>query len=685
MQSSGVLRAGRGGSEGDAFLDPGGAAIVLPPFTQHATTPSTASLPSGLPAEAGAQPTPRPGSFHWLAGLLLGNYAVLLCVSARFLPGAVLHEPFAGAWAAAVWLTYPLLYLLPALALSGVACRALSAALARRPRTAARLSVGLAALAFSIVQLLILADERVHALYGFHLNGFVWNLLVTPGGIRALGAGPETYLAVALLVTVVFALEAALAFGAERLGRSAFGVRLVARPVLVSLLVGFVVLSGFERLAFGASRVSGYTPILEQEEAFPFYQRTSFNSLAERLGFSLAKLGSWHVGLGRGQLAYPLHPLTFRADAPRSNVLVLCAESLRADALTPEQMPATWQFAQRGLRFEQHLSGGNGTRMGVFGLFYGLPGSYWFRFLNAKRGPALVRALLDRGYDVRGFTADDFSYPEFDQTVFADLGPAQLREGVPGKSWERDRAMAEEIVEYLEQRDPDRPFFLYAFFESPHARYDFPPETAVFEPYLRSFDYVTMNLERDIDAIHNRYRNSVRHLDTQYQRVLRALEERGLLSSTLVVITGDHGEEFLENGRWGHNSAFSEEQIRVPLLLSLPGGEHGVVDHLTSHLDLPATLLEALGVENPPEDYSLGHSMLSGPPRRWALVSDWSQVEYVDGEGKVTFPMRAASLLRQRVADRADAPLADPSGYLGARTASFAQVMTQIGRFIGRR
>jgi hypothetical protein len=77
--------------------------------------------------------------------------------------------------------------------------------------------------------------------------------------------------------------------------------------------------------------------------------------------------------------------------------------------------------------------------------------------------------------------------------------------------------------------------------------------------------------------------------------------------------------------------------------------------------------------------------MLSGPPRRWALVSDWSQVEYVDGEGKVTFPMRAASLLRQRVADRADAPLADPSGYLGARTASFAQVMTQIGRFIGRR
>jgi membrane-anchored protein YejM (alkaline phosphatase superfamily) len=650
----------------------GRSAVVLPPFSRHAT--------SRAACETAREATPaRP--LHWLAGLWLVNYALLVCVSARFLPDAALHEPLVAAWAGAVWLTYPLLYLLPALAVSAAACGTFAIVLARHPRAATRLSLCVAALAFSIVQLLILADERVHALYGFHLNGFVWNLVVTPGGIAALGAGPETYGSASLLAAALLALEVALACGAKRLGTSPFRAAFAPRRALVALLVGFVVLSAFERLAFGASRVSGYTPILEQEEDFPLYQRTSFNTLAQRIGFSPAGRDTLHVGLGGGQLAYPLHPLSFRADAPRWNVLVLCAESLRADALTPEQMPATWQFAEGALRFEQHLSAGNGTRMGVFGLFYGLPGSYWFRFLNAKRGPALLRALQGRGYDVRGYTADDFSYPEFAETVFADVDRGQLSEGGRGASWERDRAMTARIVDYLEQRDPDRPFFVYAFFESPHARYDFPPETAVFEPYLRSFDYVTVDLERDIDAIHNRYRNSVRHLDTQVERVLRALDEKGLLSSTLVVITGDHGEEFLENGRWGHNSAFSEEQIRVPLVLQVPGVGAGVVDRLSSHLDLPATLLGALGVENPPEDYSLGQSLLSGPPRRFALVSNWSEVAYVDGAVKITFPMRAASLPRRAAADRADAPLPDLSGYLAAHTARLAQVMAQIGRF----
>ncbi|HZJ71964.1 MAG TPA: hypothetical protein VFF36_13615, partial [Planctomycetota bacterium] len=49
------------------------------------------------------------------------------------------------------------------------------------------------------------------------------------------------------------------------------------------------------------------------------------------------------------------------------NVLWLVAESLRADALDPEIMPATSAFAERATRFDRHYSSGNGTRMGLFG------------------------------------------------------------------------------------------------------------------------------------------------------------------------------------------------------------------------------------------------------------------------------------------------------------------------------
>ena len=625
----------------------------------------------------------RPAAPLWL--LLVANALLLTAVCWRFVPGDALAEPRSASWALSVWLSYPWIFLLPAWAIATLAGYGTAACL-RRPAAARLVSLIVASVLFGLVQLTVAADQRVLALYGFHLNGFVWNLLTTRGGIAALGAGPETYRALAGLAAAALLLEGAAALAAAWAAQSRLAARVGSRAVVVPLLLGLLTLTAYERFAFGASRVDGYRPVLEAEEAFPFYLRTSFNGAAKELGFQVARSDAPTAELRGEGLAYPLHPIAFRADAPRFNVIVLCAESLRADALGPEQMPATWAWAQRGLRFERHLSAGNGTRMGVFGLFYGLPGPYWFRFLNAKRGPLLVNALQQRGYDVRGFTADDFSYPEFDQTVFAEVDRSQLRElGDKTPSWQRDRTMVQEIVDYLGRRDPARPFFLYAFFESPHARYEFPPETAVFQPYLEDFDYVTMDLGRDIEKVHNRYRNSVRHLDTQYQRVLEELEARGLLESTVVVLTGDHGEEFMEHGRWGHNSGFSEPQIRVPLVLLAPGIGAGVRSGLSSHLDIPATLLGLLGAESPPSDYSLGRSLLDGPERRYALVSDWQTVTYVDGEGKVEFPMRAASFMNRLVLDRKDGPLPDPAAFLSLRASLFAEVLGDMSRLSARR
>lgn len=619
----------------------------------------------------------------WL--LLLANVSLLTVVCWGYVPGGVLAAPRSASWIVAVWLTYPWLFLLPAFALCVLVGSGVGAL--RRPRLAAVASLTVASVLFAAVQLTVLADQRVLALYGFHLNGFVWNLLTTRGGIAALGAGPETYRALAVLAAAVLLLEAAAAFGVARLARGrGLLAALCGRHFVAPLALGLLGLTAYERLAFGACRVDGYRPVLEQQEAFPFYQRTSYNSLAKRLGVQVARSDVPSAALHGKGLHYPLQPLTFRADAPRYNVIVLCAESLRADALSPERMPATSAWARRGVRFENHLSAGNGTRMGVFGLLYGLPGPYWFRFLNVNRGPALLGALQERGWDVRGFTADDFSYPEFDQTVFAEVDRRQLREfGGHTPSWQRDRAMVDGIVSYLDARAPERPFFVYAFFESPHARYEFPPETAVVRPYLETFDYVSMNLARDISLIWNRYLNSVRHLDTQYERVLAALEARGLLDSTIVVITGDHGEEFLEHGRWGHNSAFSEPQIRVPFVLLAPGVEAGVRSSLTSHLDVPATLLELLGSENAPSDYSVGRSLLSGSERRYTLVSDWQTVTYVDGEGKVEFPMHAASFGKRAVADRHDESVADSPRFLQVRAALFAEALGEMGHLTARR
>ena len=60
------------------------------------------------------------------------------------------------------------------------------------------------ALVATLVAATLLADVRIHELYGFHINGFVWNLVTTPGGIASLEASTETWLTVAVAIVAIF-------------------------------------------------------------------------------------------------------------------------------------------------------------------------------------------------------------------------------------------------------------------------------------------------------------------------------------------------------------------------------------------------------------------------------------------------------------------------------------------------
>ncbi len=629
------------------------------------------------------QPGPRWRALLWL--FFLANYAVLLALCSGFVPAEGLAAPASGAYLLAVALTYPALYLLPVLLVSLALTFLVPRVWSGR---GAWLGVSAPAiLLFGLVQVCVYADQRMHEIYGFHFNGFVWNLLTTPGGFASMGGGADSERAAALLVVAVIAVEAVLWRLLSRLlpaARSPRGVRLLGtRRVVVGFWSAVVLLSVSERVAYGAAGALDYGPVLQWTDSFPFYQTTSMDSFARKLGVDVKRSEAMAVGLGHARLAYPRRAIELTPGA-RPNVVVLCAESLRADMLTPEIMPATWAFAERATRFTHHLSGGNGTRMAVFSLFYGLPGNYWFKFLDLNRGPVLLHTLADAGYQIEAWTSDKFSYPEFDQTVFAEVPKAHLHEGLtdpPKPSWVRDREGVTQLLDFLDHRDRDRPFFTYFFFESPHARYEFPPETVIRQPYLAELNYVTTDLEKNMPLIWNRYVNSVHHLDTQIARVLEYLTQSGLLSDTIVIVTGDHGEEFMEKGRWGHGSGFTEEQIRVPLVLFVPGRAPAVVDRMTSHLDVPATLMALVGVTNPPTDYSLGEDLLAPRARSYALVSDWSKVVYVDDAGKVTFPMKVAGFFQQAVTDRNDAPVADASAFLRDRMPAFREILGNLGRF----
>jgi arylsulfatase A-like enzyme len=118
------------------------------------------------------------------------------------------------------------------------------------------------------------------------------------------------------------------------------------------------------------------------------------------------------------------------------------------------------------------------------------------------------------------------------------------------------------------------------------------------------------------------YDATIRAADRMVEQLLDQLDRLGLEEDTLVLITSDHGEEFMEHGSVWHMKTVYEELIRVPLLIRVPGIKGGArVKTCVSQVDVMPTLLELMGVECPAsvQGRSLV-SLLRGEPEKDRFV-----------------------------------------------------------------
>ena len=494
------------------------------------------------------------------------------------------------------------------------------------------------AVVFSVVGILLVkSDLMIYDLYNFHFNGFIWNLVTTKGGMASLGTSNETYLAIGLSIVIAFVVQLLAWFVSVRLQALRVS-QWLTRTVFATVAVAFVA----QALLYGISDVKNDGAVLDSATVYPFYKRITFRSWAEKLGVQTVRHSSNHLNVDTSRIQYPLSKVTFAEVKQAPNIVILVAESLRWDRLTPEIMPNAWQFAQQGLYFKNHYSSGNGTREGLFGMFYGLYGSYWSSFLHAQQPPLLMQRIQALDYQLDLRTSARFSYPEFNKTMFASVPLNQLHEADEKLNpWQRDEQNASEQIKFLQQRDRSKPFMSFFFFESTHARYDFPEQAVIASPYLKDVNYWGMSresLKPKIGEFKNRYTNAAHWVDKQMGRVLDTLRAQGLLENTIVIITGDHGEEFLEKGFWGHNSSFVEEQTHTPMVVWMPQHAHQEVERVTSHLDISPTLLQALGAPQDASSYSLGQSLLNEQARPFVVVSDWHSISVQTADMKYRIP-----------------------------------------------
>jgi len=602
-------------------------------------------------------------------------YLALFAMIGLFWPLVSFDGSAAWGFAALASAAYAGLYLLPVVIVSALTAFLLPKDWA--PRHA--LVATTAFIGGSLALLAVYADYRLYALYQYHFNGFVWNLLTTPGGISALGATAETERTIAIQVAMFVAGNAAVLLSLHHF--RAHGPVFQRRAVAFAM-VAIVGLLTVEEGVYAYSVHTGQEALLEAADVVPFHLRSGAKRLLTRLGVERRALQE--LRLAGGTVDYPGGTLTTGQVKQDMNVIVLVAESFRWDLLDPEITPNLWKFSQRATRYENHYSGGNRTRMGLFSMFYGIYAPYWYSFEQQRVAPALMNYMRQHDYQLALHTSQSFDYPELRNTLFAGVPEANMQELKSGEPWQRDIQNIDDLKVKLDQRARDKPFFGFMFFESTHAPYTFPEETALRSDYLRELNYVKLNLRDNIEGIHARYINAAHHVDSQVGRLIEHLESTGMLDKTVVLFSGDHGEEFMEKGHWGHghSNTFPEEQVRVPLVLWLPGQAPAVVTHRTSHLQIAPTLLTYLGVTQPARSYSSADTLDQTMP--YFVFGEYDHMGIFDGAHKITFPYTGSDFFRYSVFDAADQPLPrmEREVVLAGATGLIDEVTRESRRFV---
>jgi membrane-anchored protein YejM (alkaline phosphatase superfamily) len=326
------------------------------------------------------------------------------------------------------------------------------------------------------------------------------------------------------------------------------------------------------------------------------------------------------------EVCYPALPQPAPTLRQRPDILLMVAESFRADVLTADLAPNLWRFQNEHgtIQSAHHSAGCHVTEFGLFSVLYGLGAFHYSPFLQGRTQSLPLQILQANGYELLGASAApmaewnyaEFMFESFDEyREFFDQGPER-----------NDQLMVDWLCQRLSERRGERPRLLFVFFNATHHNYHYPAEFERFLPVFpqdHNYFMETDRLASSRTEIFNRYKNSVGYVDHLCGRLLESFRRNAAGGEPIILFTGDHGEEFWEHQLLGHSATrFVNERTQVPLVLSLPGQAARRVP-LSCHTDIMPTILDFAGVQGslPLEAYASGWPLLQPqPPGRHILI-----------------------------------------------------------------
>ncbi len=316
-------------------------------------------------------------------------------------------------------------------------------------------------------------------------------------------------------------------------------------------------------------------------------------------------------------LAVLLFPSCGEPAEPRPrNLLLISIDTLRADHVgcyghARPTTPALDALAAEGVLFLDASATSPWTKPSHASLLTGLyprrNGVLGFEYGLSREVEHLAELLARQGFQTAAVVSNSALTSDglergFEHFEFVERGTGP-----------EPTTVTEHALSWLATRDPGRPFFAFVHYNDPHADYRALPP--YLEQFVRPYEGLANGKARQLFAhtlgvitygpedaryLSDLYDAAIRQLDDRLGHLFESLRAAGALQDTLVVVTSDHGEEFLEHGGVQHGLTQYEESVRVPLVFRGPGLPRGWrLSEPVSLVDVLPTCLSALGLGVP--------------------------------------------------------------------------------------
>jgi len=309
------------------------------------------------------------------------------------------------------------------------------------------------------------------------------------------------------------------------------------------------------------------------------------------------------------------------APSSRKNIIMVSIDTLRQDhagiyGYPKPTTPMLDRFAKTALIFTNAVSASSFTVPSVASLFTSLyPSEHGAigkdEMTLSPENLTLAEILASNGYGTACFSASPFISPEF--------GFGQGFENFFLINSPHAHALNQLLIPWFLAHYQEQPFFLYIMYFDPHQPYEAPPPyDALFqkdqagkklwpEKMLKQKPVRVSKLKpsisgTELEFVKSQYDSEVAYADHYLGQLLEKIGALGLLENSIVVVTADHGEEFIEHQGFGHSRTLYREVLSVPFILYYPGiSEPGrKIEQLVRTIDFLPTLLDLAGISSPP-------------------------------------------------------------------------------------